>query len=81
MTTFCTSLEESIMMDLKHLLIEAKQQVPEFLLEMEAENEQYLNIGGTYQLLLSPLLMYVCVIMPPTMVDTLLKGRHDAYMQ
>lgn len=36
------------MLDLKHLLIEAKQRVPEFLLTLEAENEPYLNIGGRF---------------------------------
>ena len=33
-------------MDLKHLLIEAKQKVPAFLCELENENEKYLSIGG-----------------------------------
>lgn len=46
-TTFINkTCEESILLDLKHLLIEAKQRVPEFLLTLEAENEPYLNIGG-----------------------------------
>jgi len=31
---------------LKHLLIEAKQKVPDFLANLQSENEQYLNIGG-----------------------------------
>ncbi|ESO04877.1 hypothetical protein HELRODRAFT_78123, partial [Helobdella robusta] len=46
-TTFVNkTCEESILLDLKHLLIEAKQVVPEFLATMETETEQYLNIGG-----------------------------------
>lgn len=40
--------DESILLDLKHLLIEAKQKVPLFLAEMSNEQEQYLNIGGKY---------------------------------
>ena len=40
--------DESILLDLKHLLIEAKQKVPEFLASLQSENEQYLNIGGKY---------------------------------
>lgn len=39
--------EESILLDLKHLLIEAKQKVPPFLASLQPENEQYLDIGGT----------------------------------
>lgn len=34
------------MLDLKHLLMEAKQKVPPFLLELCSENEKYLNLGG-----------------------------------
>lgn len=37
---------EQVLVDLKHLLIEADQKVPEFLASMTSENEQYLNIGG-----------------------------------
>jgi ATP-dependent RNA helicase DDX41 len=37
--------EESVLLDLKHLLIEAKQQVPYFLATMESENEKYLDLG------------------------------------
>jgi len=40
------STDESILLDLKHLLIEAKQKVPDFLANLQSENEQYLNIGG-----------------------------------
>ena len=46
--TFSIS-DESILLDLKHLLIEAKQKVPEFLAVIHDENEQYLNIGGMYR--------------------------------
>lgn len=46
-TTFINkTCDESILLDLKHLLIEAKQKVPDFLANLQSENEQYLNIGG-----------------------------------
>lgn len=46
-TTFINkSIDESVLLDLKHLLIEAKQKVPLFLAMLESENEQYLDIGG-----------------------------------
>ena len=34
------------MLDLKHLLIEARQKIPPFLASLESENEKYLDIGG-----------------------------------
>jgi ATP-dependent RNA helicase DDX41 len=34
------------LLDLKHLLIEAKQIVPPFLLERESDKERLLDIGG-----------------------------------
>lgn len=37
-------------MDLKHLLIEAKQKVPPFLAELCSENEKYLELGGKFLL-------------------------------
>lgn len=37
--------EESILMDLKHLLIEAKQKVPQFLLALNLEQDQFLGAG------------------------------------
>ena len=41
------SVEEAVLLDLKHLLIEAKQKVPPFLATLESEQEKYLNmIGG-----------------------------------
>lgn len=40
--------EESILLDLKHLLIEAKQKVPPFLIEFVGDNEENLNIDGKY---------------------------------
>ena len=44
-TTFVNkSVEEPVLMDLKHLLIEAKQQVPPFLATLETEEENYLNL-------------------------------------
>ena len=42
-----TVVDESVLLDLKHLLIEAKQKVPIFLANMQAESEVYLNIGGS----------------------------------
>ncbi|CAB0035492.1 unnamed protein product [Trichogramma brassicae] len=45
-TTFINkSNDESILLDLKHLLREAKQKIPPFLLEIYSENEKYLNVG------------------------------------
>ena len=38
--------EESVLLDLKHLLIEAKQKVPPFLANMQSESEKFLDIGG-----------------------------------
>lgn len=46
-TTFVNkTVEESVLLDLKHLLLEAKQKVPPFLATMQAESEVYLDIGG-----------------------------------
>jgi superfamily II DNA/RNA helicase len=46
-TTFINKAnEESVLLDLKHLLIEAKQKVPLFLAAMQSENEKYLDLGG-----------------------------------
>ncbi|XP_043267279.1 ATP-dependent RNA helicase abstrakt [Venturia canescens] len=45
-TTFINKAnDESVLLDLKHLLMEAKQRVPPFLLELCSENEKYLNLG------------------------------------
>lgn len=47
-TTFINKAnDESVLLDLKHLLMEAKQKVPPFLLELCSENEKYLNLGGS----------------------------------
>lgn len=48
-TTFINkSNDESVLLDLKHLLLEAKQKIPPFLLELCSENEKYNHIvGGT----------------------------------
>uniref|UniRef100_A0A915KLG8 RNA helicase n=1 Tax=Romanomermis culicivorax TaxID=13658 RepID=A0A915KLG8_ROMCU len=35
----------SVLLDLKHLLIEAKQDVPSFLLTLQTDNEKFLEIG------------------------------------
>lgn len=46
-TTFINkSNDESVLLDLKHLLMEANQKVPPFLAELCSENEKYLNLGG-----------------------------------
>ncbi|XP_074643866.1 putative ATP-dependent RNA helicase DDX41 [Tubulanus polymorphus] len=46
-TTFINkACDEAILLDLKHLLIEAKQKVPPFLLALQSESEKYLDIGG-----------------------------------
>ncbi|XP_013383180.1 probable ATP-dependent RNA helicase DDX41 [Lingula anatina] len=46
-TTFISkACDESTLLDLKYLLIEAKQKVPPFLAQLEAESEKYLEIGG-----------------------------------
>ncbi|KAJ8670504.1 hypothetical protein QAD02_001763 [Eretmocerus hayati] len=45
-TTFINKAnDESVLLDLKHLLREAKQKIPPFLLELCSENEKYLNVG------------------------------------
>ncbi|BES93985.1 ATP-dependent RNA helicase [Nesidiocoris tenuis] len=45
-TTFINKAnDESVLLDLKHLLIEAKQKVPPFLAELQSENEKYLDLG------------------------------------
>jgi len=47
-TTFINKAnDESVLLDLKHLLIEARQNVPLFLSELESENEKYLQLGGS----------------------------------
>lgn len=56
-TTFINKAnDESVLLDLKHLLIEARQKVPLFLAELESENEKYLQLGGS-KLLFSLLLL------------------------
>merc|ERR1712071_6704 len=46
-TTFINkSNEESVLLDLKHLLIEAKQEVPPFLATLISETEVYLDLGN-----------------------------------
>ncbi|KAK7575914.1 hypothetical protein V9T40_012200 [Parthenolecanium corni] len=45
-TTFINKTnDESVLLDLKHLLIEAKQKVPPFLAQLQSENEKYLDLG------------------------------------
>uniref|UniRef100_A0A0P4Z7D6 RNA helicase n=1 Tax=Daphnia magna TaxID=35525 RepID=A0A0P4Z7D6_9CRUS len=46
-TTFINkSNEESVLLDLKHLLIEAKQEVPPFLATLQSETEVFQDLGG-----------------------------------
>lgn len=48
-TTFINkTAEQSVLLDLKHLLIEAKQKVPEFLNELCPEPENYLDLGDSH---------------------------------
>ncbi|KAJ8960023.1 hypothetical protein NQ318_009460 [Aromia moschata] len=48
-TTFINkSNDESVLLDLKHLLMEAKQKVPPFLAELCSESEKYLALGGEH---------------------------------
>ena len=42
--------DESTLLDLKHLLIEARQKVPPFLAALQSENDVYLDIGGKFML-------------------------------
>lgn len=45
-TTFVNKAnDESVLLDLKHLLIEAKQKVPLFLTNLQSEQEKYLDLG------------------------------------
>lgn len=45
-TTFINKAnDESVLLDLKHLLMEAKQKVPPFLAALQSENEKYLDLG------------------------------------
>jgi ATP-dependent RNA helicase DDX41 len=45
-TTFINkSCDESVLLDLKHLLIEAKQKLPPFLAALQSESEKYLDMG------------------------------------
>lgn len=39
------SVDEAVLLDLKHLLIEAKQRVPPFLAALQSEQEEYLKVG------------------------------------
>lgn len=39
------AVDEAVLLDLKHLLIEAKQKVPPFLATLESEQERYLEVG------------------------------------
>ncbi len=46
-TTFVSkAVEKAVLLDLKHLLIEAKQNVPPFLATLQSEEERFLNLGG-----------------------------------
>lgn len=61
-TTFINkSNEESVLLDLKHLLIEAKQNVPPFLATLQSETEVFQDLGGkksTFSILTSDKIDY-----------------------
>ena len=62
-TTFINKgVDETVLLDLKHLLIEAKQKVPPFLLSMQPDNEKYLDIGGKIKSSLESHALYVCFL-------------------
>uniref|UniRef100_A0A8D9FGS3 ATP-dependent RNA helicase abstrakt n=1 Tax=Cacopsylla melanoneura TaxID=428564 RepID=A0A8D9FGS3_9HEMI len=45
-TTFINKAnDESVLLDLKHLLLEARQKIPPFLAELESEQEKFLDLG------------------------------------
>lgn len=47
-TTFVNkATDQSVLLDLKHLLLEAKQMVPAFILELCSETEKYLDLGDS----------------------------------
>ena len=46
------ALEESVLRDLKALLMEAKQRVPPFLATLDALTDEYLQLGGKIPTLL-----------------------------
>lgn len=43
---YCTPSEDSVLRDLKALLLEAKQKVPPFLLELDSLSADMLELGG-----------------------------------
>ena len=45
------ALEESVLRDLKALLMEAKQRVPPFLATLDALTDEYLQLGGKIAML------------------------------
>ena len=42
----CCLVAESTLIDLKHLLVEAKQKIPPVLAALESQNDDYLELGG-----------------------------------
>jgi ATP-dependent RNA helicase DDX41 len=38
---------ESTLLDLKHLLLEARQRIPPFLGDLQSDREKYLTVGNT----------------------------------
>ena len=42
------STDESVLLDLKHLLMEAKQKIPPVLAALQVDNEKYLDLGGKW---------------------------------
>lgn len=63
-TTFINkSNDESVLLDLKHLLIEAKQKVPQFLAELCSDNEKYLNLGGKMKIISKNLILLIITLL------------------
>ena len=49
MTVVLWCSAESTLIDLKHLLVEAKQKIPPVLAALESQNDEYLELGGKAQ--------------------------------
>lgn len=68
-TTFINkSNEESVLLDLKHLLIEAKQNVPPFLATLQSETEVFQDLGGNCEKIYLMIFWYILSILQATKV-------------
>ena len=78
-TTFVNKgVDETVLLDLKHLLIEAKQKVPPFLLSIQPDNERLLDIGGR---LLKPVLYSILGLYPSTVLNSLTDFKKFSFVQ